>query len=97
MKPESILFFAKHLNLSTTLFKNKLKFPSIPFHINSTKIQEHISYMKIVICNIVKTGLKITETSSFIHTFKEDLSSYRGQLTGLVKFISINSLIQREN
>lgn len=94
MKPETILFFAKHLNYSTTLFNNKLKFPSIPFKINSTKIQEHICHMKIVISNIIKTELKITETSSFIRTFQEEVSSYRGQLTGIVKFISINSLIK---
>lgn len=85
MTPDIILCYSKHLNLHTTLFYNYLKFTSsLPSSINNTKIKERISEMTIITQNILKTEFQITDPLISIQSFKQQLASYRGQISKLV-------------
>jgi len=53
--------------------------------------------MTIVTQNILKKELQISDPLIFIDSFKQQLASYRGQISELVKFLSQNSLKKTPN
>ena len=90
---DTILFYIEHLHLQTTLFNNHLKLTSSsPSSINTTKIKEQISEMTIITQNILKTEFHISDPLIFIQSIKQQLASYRGQISELVTYLSQNSL-----
>lgn len=90
--------FKKVINSLTDkqlLFKQKQYQQSAYFYL--VDYDELFSHMTIITNKLLKTELQISDPSSFINIFKQNLPSYREHLTTLVKFLSHNRLIKKKN